>query len=103
MRSSDNILSAFSDDSISHLRNNINACGIIFLHLSEQYKLLCGGREVLFTARGEDCGGRSACYRGEESAPCYAIFRGSRVTRGMLCGGGMDPAPLLELERVFNA
>ena len=57
----------------------------------------------LFATRGGDCGGRSACYRGEGSAPCYAIFRGSRVPRGLLCGGGMDPAPLLELERVFNA
>ena len=52
---------------------------------------------------------RDVCYTGESLiwlfrffagvlfAPCCAIFRGKRVHLGLLCGGGMDPAPLFVL------
>ena len=57
----------------------------------------------LFATRGGDCVWRSARFLWELCTPCCAIFRGSQVSQGVLCGGGMDPAPLLKLKKGFNA
>ena len=51
----------------------------------------------LFATRGGTCGRRSARFLWELCTPCYAIFRGNQVSQGVLCGGGMDPAPLLKI------